>query len=81
MELREIVGTERIDRLVKGSNVDALRDCFSALMSCEAATVERQLKLLISRLQNTSMLLMFYLHFPGFYSLVLYYDQLFYFLK
>jgi len=60
VELREIIGTDQIERLQKESHVDALKECFSALMSCEPAKVETQLKSLINRLQHSSMSLCFF---------------------
>ena len=55
-ELRHIVGEELTSKLVESCGDDsdqlAMRDCFTALMTCPNDVVQRQLKALLERLQR-----------------------------
>jgi len=56
VELRHIIGEELISKLAESSGDEsdqlAVRDCFTALMTCPNDIVQRQLKALLERLQR-----------------------------
>ena len=56
LELRHIIGEDLISKLVesRGDEADqhAVRDCFTALMTCPVDVIQQQLKALLGRLQR-----------------------------
>jgi len=55
VELGQIVGAELISKLAESTDAEseqlAVRECFTALMTCSNDVVQRQLNLLLDRLQ------------------------------